>query len=74
MITRRYKLSLPPQVLALGGMSIFIGTYAALAEDQPEVWIASLLGIIPFCFISGTQTDPEKKRFRTFVEFLSPKA
>lgn len=73
MITRRYRLAVPPQLLTVAAVPVLIGPYAALAKDYPEGWIIMLIGILPFCFISGTQVDTDRKRVRTFVEFLGLK-
>lgn len=70
MITKRYRLALPPQVLTVAAVPIFMGIYAALGQGYDDGWWIALLGLILFCFISGTQTDPDKRRFRTFVGFL----
>lgn len=73
MITRRYRLAVPPQLLTVAAVPVLIGPYAALAKDYPEGWFIMLIGLIPFCFISGAQVDTDRKRVRTFVEFLGLK-
>lgn len=73
MITRRFRLAVPPQLLTVAAVPVLIGSYAALAKDYPDGWIFMVIGLLPFCFISGAQVDTDRKRVRTFVEFLGLK-
>lgn len=69
MITKRYRLALPPQILTVAAVPIFFGIYATVRQGYDDGWWIALLGLIPFCFISGTQVDINQRRVRTFVEF-----